>query len=344
VSRSGDASTIGGRARFGLALDNQVPLSRTVALACLAEGLGLSEVWIPEVNHGRSGTTAAAAVALNTNRVDIGIGVLNMFWRHPSLLAMEAATLDELSGGRLRFGIGPSIWSLRNLGEADERTRKPLTATVETLQMLRAMLAGEDGIDPTLFAGRADGRLDFEPVRKRIPLYVGAVNERMLEASGEIADGVELGGITSLGYARWARDRVQTGLARAGRSRSDFDLISLVLVSIDRDGDAARRAVRRVIAYYLYRVEGVVTEKSGGDPDAIADAHRAWPELGPEAATERLSEDLIDVFAAAGTPEAVHERLKAYIEVGLDGVIAWWSGHGADPEVGLRLLAAEVSH
>jgi 5,10-methylenetetrahydromethanopterin reductase len=338
----GEASTIAG-ARFGLAVDNQVPISRTVALACLAEALGLSEVWVPEVNHGRSGTSAAAAVALNTNRIEIGIGVLNMFWRHPSLLAMEAATLDELSGGRLRFGIGPSIWSLRNLGEADERTRKPLTATIETLRVLRAMLAGEDGIEPSLFTGRADARLDFEPLRRRIPLYVGAVNERMLEASGELADGVELGGITSLGYARWARDRVEAGLKRAGRSRADFDLISLVLVSIDPDGDAARRAVRRVIAYYLYRVEGVVTEKSGGDPDAIADAHRAWPELGPEVATERLSEDLIDVFAAAGTPEAVHERLKTYVDVGLDGVLAWWSGFGADPEPGLRLLAAEVS-
>ena len=76
----------------------------------------------------------------------------------------------------------------------------------------------------------------------------------------------------------------------------------------------------------------------------IADAHRAWPELGPEAATDRLSEDLIDVFAAAGTPEAVHERLRAYVDVGLDGVLAWWSGLGADPEAGLRLLAAEVSH
>jgi 5,10-methylenetetrahydromethanopterin reductase len=205
------------------------------------------------------------------------------------------------------------------------------------------MLAGEDSIDASLFTNRADARLDFEPPRKRIPLYVGAVNERMLEASGEFADGVELGGITSLGYANWARDRVGTGLARAGRARSDFDFISLVLVSIDRDGEAARRAVRRVIAYYLYRVEGVVTEKSGGDPAAIADAHRAWPELGPDVATDRLSEDLIDVFAAAGTPEAVHERLRAYVDVGLDGVLAWWSGLGADPEDGLRLLAAEVS-
>jgi len=329
-------------ARFGLALDNQVPIARTIALARLAEELGLSDVWVPEVNHGRYGTTAAAAVALNTTRVDIGIGVLNMFWRHPALLAMEAATLDEISNGRLRFGIGPSIWSLRNLGEADERTRKPLTATVETIHQIRALLAGEDGIQATLFPNRRDGRLDFEPLRPRIPLYVGAVNEKMLEAAGELADGVELGGITSLGYARWARERVEAGLARAGRSRADFDFISLVLLSIDRDGAAARRAVRRVIAYYLYRVEGVVANQSGGDPEAISDAHRAWPELGPDEATDRLSEDLIYVFAAAGTPEQVHERLTKYANVGLDGVLAWWSGFGPDPEAGLRLLSHEL--
>jgi 5,10-methylenetetrahydromethanopterin reductase len=331
-----------GGARFGIGLDNQVPLVRTIELACLAEELGLSDVWVPEVNHGRSGTTAAAAIALNTSRIDIGIGVLNMFWRHPSLLAMEAATLDELSGGRLRFGIGPSIWSLRNLGEADERTRKPLTATIETIHQIRALLAGEDGIDATLFPNRRDGRLDFVPIRPRIPLYIGAVNEKMLEAAGELADGVELGSIASLGYARWARERVEAGLARAGRPRTDFDFLSLVLISVDRDGAAARRAVRRVIAYYLYRVEGVVASQSGGDPAAIADAHRAWPDLGADAATDRLSEDLIDVFAAAGTPEQVHERLTDYAAIGLDGVLAWWSGLGPDPEAGLRLLADEL--
>jgi 5,10-methylenetetrahydromethanopterin reductase len=332
---------LAGRARLGVSLSNEVPVAETVRLARLAEALGLAEAWIPEVNHGRSGTSVAATVIAATNRIGVGIGVLNMFWRHPSLLAMEAATLDELSDGRLRFGVGPAVWSLRNLGEADARVSKPLTATVETLRILRALLRGDPGVDGAVFPVRADAHLDFQPLRRDLPLYVGAVNERMLEASGELADGVELGAITSPGYTRWARERILRGAARAGRTAQDVDLIACVLVSVARDGTAARDAVRPVLAHYLYRVEGVVTDTSGADPDAIADARRAWRELGREGAAARLSDALIDTFAAAGTPDRVHERLTDYVDAGLDGVLAW---HvlGPDPDVGLRLLAKEV--
>jgi 5,10-methylenetetrahydromethanopterin reductase len=330
------------RARLGISVsNNDTSISETVAIARRAESLGISEVWIPEVNHGRTGTTVAAAVAAATNKIGIGIGVLNPFWRHPSLLAMEAATIDELSGGRLRFGVGPSVWSLKNLGEADDRVKKPLTATVETLRIMRTLLRGEPAPETTVFPFRTDGHLDFTPLRRDLPLYVGAVNEKMLEASGEFADGVQLGAITSPGYARWARGRVAVGLARAGRSDAEFDFIGNVLVSVDRDRAAARKATRPVLAYYLHRVEGVVTDHSGADPDAIADARRAYKEVGPEAAADRLAESLIDVFAAAGNPDDVRARLEAYVDAGLQAPLAW-NVIGPEPVSALKLLAEEV--
>jgi 5,10-methylenetetrahydromethanopterin reductase len=334
-------SGLADRARLGVSLANDLPVAETVALARRAEELGAAEVWIPEVNHGRSGTTVAAAVALATSRIGIGIGVLNPFWRHPSLLAMEAATIDEIAGGRLRFGVGPSVWSLRALGEADARVERPLTATVETLRILRGVLRGEPGQEGGIFPVRADAHLDFTPLRPDIPLYVGAVNARMLEVSGELADGVELGAITSPGYVRWARERVAAGALRVGRDPAEVDFIGNVLVSVDRDRVAARRATRPVLAYYLHRVESVVTDTAGADPDALADARRAWTEVGPEAAADRLAESLIDVFAAAGDPDDVRTRLEAYVDAGLQAPLAW-SVLGPDPVEGLRLLAEEV--
>jgi 5,10-methylenetetrahydromethanopterin reductase len=334
-------SGLADRARLGISLANDRPVAETVALARRAEALGVAEVWIPEVNHGRAGTSVAAVVAAATSRIGIGIGVLNMFWRHPSLLAMEAATIDEISGGRLRFGIGPAVWSLRNLGEADERIKRPLTATVETLRIIRGLLRSEPGLDGGVFPVRADARLDFTPLRPDIPLYVGAVNAKMLEASGTLADGVELGAITSPGYVRWARGRVAAGAARAGRDISEIDFIGNVLVSVDRDREAARRATRRVLAHYLYRVEAVVTDTAGADPDAVADARRAWPELGPDAAADRLADGLIDVFAAAGDPDDVRSRLGEYVDAGLQAPLAW-AVLGPDPEASLQLLVEEV--
>jgi 5,10-methylenetetrahydromethanopterin reductase len=163
----------------------------------------------------------------------------------------------------------------------------------------------------------------------------------MLEATGELADGVQLGAITSPGYARWGVGRVTAGAARAGRDVADIDIAANVLVSVGHDRTAARQAARPVLAHYLYRVEAVVTDHAGADPEAIDDARRAWPELGPEVAAGRLAEGLIDVFAAAGTPDEVRVRLEAYVEAGVRAPLAW-AVLGPDPAEGLRLLSEEV--
>ena len=328
-------------ASFGVALSNEVPLAESIALARRAEELGFDEVWVPESLHGRSATTAAAVLARETKRVRLGVGVVNPFWRHPSLIAMEAATLDEASGGRLRLGLGAALWTLRALGEDDERTRRPLAAMIEAIRVVKAMLAGEDGTDGEVYRVRSKARLDFEPVRRRIPLYVGAVNRKMMEAAGAWADGVYLGAITSPGYARWARERMAEGAVSAGRDPGELDLCANILTSVSRDEAEARDACRRVITYYLCRVEPVVHETSGADPEAVAFVRSRVPEEGVDAVAERLPEQLIDVFAAAGTPDTVMAKLAEFEEAGLKGLLAWYV-FGPDPDEGLRLLAEAV--
>ncbi len=327
--------------RFGVAVSNEVPLATTVALAREAERLGLAEVWIPESSHGRGVFTTAAAVAAATERVGVGIGIVNPFWRHPSVIAMEAAALDELSGGRVRLGLGAALWTLRALGEADDRARRPLRAMEEAFRVVTGMLRDRPGVDGTVYPVRADARLDFAPPRRDLPVYSGAVNRLMLRLSGRLADGVELGAITSPGYARWAWAQVAEGAREAGRDPATLDLVSPVLVSVDRDATAARRATHRVIAYYLWRVEEVVVAHSGADPEQVAAVRAAVAEGGPEAGARLVGDGLVDVFAAAGDPGHVADRLREYLGAGLRGVLGW---HvlGPDPEAGLRLFARDV--
>jgi len=326
--------------RLGLSLSNETPVRETVAIAGRAEQLGLSEVWLPESGHGRGVFTVAAAVAAATQRITLGVGIVNPFWRHPSLIAMEAAALDELSGGRVILGVGAALWTLRALGEADPRTERPLSAMVEALQMLRATLGGGPGVDGRVFAVRADAALDFRPERA-VPIYVGAVNARMLRASGAWADGVELGALVSPGYVRWSWAHIEAGARAAGRDPSQLDLASNVLVSVDRDARAARRAVRPVLAYYAARVEAAVLDTSGADPEELARVQQAVRADGVEAGAELVTDGLIDTFAAAGEPEWVAARLGDYAEAGLRGLNAW---HviGPEPHAALALLAAEV--
>jgi 5,10-methylenetetrahydromethanopterin reductase len=323
--------------RFGVALSNEVPLEESIALALRAEELGFDEVWVPESRHGRSATTTAAVLARETATIGIGVGVVNPFWRHPSLIAMEAASLDEASGGRLRLGIGAALWTLRALGEDDERTHRPLAAMIEAIRVVKSMLSGEDGIDGEVYRVRADARLDFEPRRRPVPVYVGAVNEKMMEAAGAWADGVYLGAITSPGYVRWARERMAVGARAAGRDPGALDLCANILTSVSEDEVAARDACRQVITYYLWRVEPVVHETSGADPEEVSWVRSKVPEEGLDAVAERLPSGLIDVFAAAGTPETVMARLAEYEDAGLKGLLAWYV-FGPDPDEGLRLL------
>jgi 5,10-methylenetetrahydromethanopterin reductase len=325
-------------ARLGVALSNEVPLAESISLARRAEELGFDEVWTPESRHGRSATTAAAVLARETERIGIGVGVVNPFWRHPALIAMEAATLDEASNGRLRLGMGAALWTLRAMGEDDERTRRPLAAMIEAIRVVKAMLGGQDGVDGEVYRVRADARLDFDPIRHRVPVYVGAVNKRMMEAAGAWADGVYLGAITSPGYVRWSRERMAEGARTEGRDPGELDLCANVLTSVSRDAKAARDACRQVITYYLWRVEPVVYETSGADPEAVGLVRSSVAKEGVEAVAERLPDELIDVFAAAGTPETVMEKLGEFEEAGLKGVLAWYV-FGPDPDEGLRLLS-----
>jgi 5,10-methylenetetrahydromethanopterin reductase len=242
----------------------------------------------------------------------------------------------------VHLGLGAALWTLRALGEDDERTARPLEAMGEALAVVRSLLSGTRGVDGHVFAVRAEATLDFPRARPRIPLYVGAVNARMLRTAGALADGVQLGAITSPGYARWAWERIAEGATAAGRDPADLDLTSNVLVSVDDDPVAARDAVREVLAYYLHRVEGVVVDTSGADPEQVARVRASVATDGIRAGAAAVTEELIDVFAAAGTPEKVAERLGQFVDAGIRGLLAWYV-FGPDPLVGLRQLAREVA-
>lgn len=328
--------------RLGISVSNEVTIAETIHLARTAEEHGLAEIWIPESSHGRGIFTVAAAVAAATSRISIGIGIVNPFWRHPSVIAMEGGALDELSDGRLLLGLGAALWTLKSLGEDDERGRRPLAAMDEAFQIVRSMLEGGTGIDGSVYRSRADGHLDFETRRPSVPLYSGAVNAKMLQLSGVRADGVELGAIASPGYARWAWGHIEAGAVSVGRDPAEVDLASLALVSIGRDRVAARAEVKRVLAYYLWRVEGVVVDQSGADLDQVAAVRAAVASGGVEAGIALIDDALIDVFAAAGEPDDVAARLQQYIDAGVRGVLGWHV-FGPDRAEGLRLFAGPVA-
>lgn len=325
---------------LGLSLSNEEPAPATLALAQEADRLGFDEVSLPESRQFRSLFAMAGAVLATTYSITVRIGIANPVTRHPVVLAMEAGTLAEIGPGRLRFGLGAAEWTMRQLGYAPSDWQ-PYTHTVEALRALRRLLEGETlGFEPTTFAGTSDTKLDFSPTGP-IPLDLGAVNRRMMEAAGELADGVQLGALTSPGYVAWARDRLAVGAHRVGRDPSRLLVAANVLTSVGRDRKEARAAVRQVLAYYLYRVEGIVVEASGTDPELRAAIRQAVAEQGVEAGASLVTDDLIDTFAVAGTIDQVIDGLAAFSQAGLDMPLAWYT-LGPDRDWALTALANHV--
>ena len=324
----------------GLSLSNEEPVGATLALGERADELGYDEVSIPESRMHRSATSVAAAILARTRRVTVRVGVVNPVTRHPLLLATEAATLADLGPGRVRFGIGACEWTMRAFG-CDPPGWLPYTNTVEAVRAMRSLLAGGPlGFEPQTFAAGADLRLDLPPPAP-VPVDVGAVNARMLTASGRWADGVQLGALMSPAYVAWAAERIAEGARAERRDPGEVLISGNVLTSLDRDRAAARREVREVLAYYLARVEGVVVDRSGADPEAVAAVRAAVRRDGLAAGAATVSGQLIDTFAVAGDTDEVIERLLPFGAAGMAMPLLWYT-LGPDPTWAVQALAVEV--
>src|SRR6266550_1695406 len=211
-------------------------LDESIARARAAERLGYESVWTTQMPDARDAALVLAAYAHATERVKLGTGVLPIYTRHPTAMAQMAATLDELSRGRFILGIGIShkvtvegMWGLR--------LETPVEAMREYLTIVRTVL--RDG--GCSFEGRHfTARMAYSaPRRADLPIVISALNPRMLEVAGELADGIVLY-MCSPAYIRdHIVPAVRAGRQKTGRDLEGFDIVAAVPVSLTSDRAAA---------------------------------------------------------------------------------------------------------
>jgi alkanesulfonate monooxygenase SsuD/methylene tetrahydromethanopterin reductase-like flavin-dependent oxidoreductase (luciferase family) len=323
------------RVPVGLVLGSALEPERLAALSRLAEQLGYGELWFAEDYFFTGGISGAAAALAATQEVPIGLGVVSAMVRHPALLAMEIATLDRMFPGRLHPGVGSGVpaW-MRQMGVTP---RSPLTALRECVTSVRRLLDGDEvTLDGRCF--RFDGVKLSHPPRTRVPLFMGVVGPKMMALSGEIADGNVLSVLASAQYVRWARERVAAGAAEAGRN-GQRKLATFAFLSVDRDGEAAKRALRTPMAFYLAAdPSNALTEVYG-----ISDELKAMIAGGDGAdSVERAMPDRwIEDLAVAGEPDECADKIRRLLDAGSDSV-ALFPLAGQDPESLIRAAAADV--
>jgi F420-dependent oxidoreductase-like protein len=316
--------------RLGLSLGYQTAWSTPadhLALAQEADRLGYSVVWAAEA-YGSDSPSMLAWMAGQTSRIDVGSAVMQIPARTPAATAMTAATIDALSGGRFRLGLGVSGPQVSE-GWHGVRFGKPLARTREYVEIVKLALARKpvayDGAHYTLPLPDGPGkalRLGFHPPRERIPLYLAAVGPKNLELAGEIADGW-LAVFYAPEFADEQLAAVSAGRARVGATLDGFDVVPSVPVVIGDDVESCAELVRWYAALY---VGGMGSREQNfynqlavrmGYADAARQVQDLYLNKQQRDAAAAVPLEFIDRTSLLGPKERVAERMREYAASGV---------------------------
>lgn len=302
---------------IGLMVEN-VNARDYVSQAQAAEHLGFGSFWVPEDYAFPGAFSSCAAIAAATSKIKIGTGVINPFTRHPVLIAMELAALDQLSGGRAILGLGASIklWIEEQMGI---RYDKPVSALRDAVAIIRGLFAGE----PVEYQGRvfragSGMRFNLEPLRADVPIFLGATAPKALVLAGEVADGWLPFGFGPEAVGR-AIEHVRIGGKRAGRNLADFGFNALIFTSVADDDQAARDAIKptlaTMLAWFALQPDLPLFTDHGLTPQDVSLIRESYAR--GEVRTDMVSEAMVDGLTMAGSPQRCREKLAQLIEAGI---------------------------
>lgn len=281
-----------------------------------AEERGFEAVWQAESRLVRDAIVPMAAYAAVTEKLKVGSGVINNWTRNIGLLASTYLTLDDLAPDRIICGIG-AWWDplAKNVG-IDRK--KPLTAMRETVEVLRRLINMErvtfegefihvNGIELDVVHGRKEPR--------NIPIMIGATGDKMMQLTGEIADGAVLNYCVPPEYNHRALELLAQGAKSAGRTLDDIDRPQLVVCSVDLEHDKAIDTTRELLTQYLAQQPHIA--KASGVSDEVVQQIQSilgWPATHEQIqkAKHLVPEELIHKITASGTPDEARAKVEEY--------------------------------
>lgn len=316
--------------RLGLNIGYLTPWSTPAVLLDLAreaDRLGFSVVWAAEA-YGSDSPSLLSWIAAQTERIDVGSAVMQIPGRTPAATAMTAATLDTLSGGRFRLGLGVSGPQVSE-GWHGVRFAKPLARTREYVDIVKLALSRKqvsyDGEFHTLPLPDGPGkalRLNFHPLRTEIPIYLAAVGPKNLELAGEIADGW-LAVFFAPEFADEQLAQIAAGRAKAGKTLDGFDIVPSVPVVVGDDVEMCAELVRAYAALYVGGMGSrqqnfynqLATRMGYGDAAAqVQDLYLAGKHRDAAAAVPM---EFIDRTSLLGPKDRIARRLREFADAGV---------------------------
>src|SRR3954471_15065249 len=318
-----------------------------------AERLGYDSVWTAEA-YGSDAATILAWLAQATSRIKLGSAIFQMPGRSAAMTAMTAATIDQLSGGRMLLGIGssgPQVaegWHGQRFGKQLQRTREYVAVVRKALARERLEFEGE-----TLTLPLPDGpgkalKLTISPVQDRIPIYLAAIGPNNTKLAGEIADGW-LPFMFSPEHADELRPLLEEGAERSGRSLDGFTIAPSINAFVGDDQEQARDLMRPMLALYIggmgsreKNFYNQLVQRYGWE-DAAREVQDLYLDGKKEEAGAALPGELIDQVTLSGPRDVGRDRLRAFQEAVVGALLITPMAWTRDDRIEQLRLVAELA-
>jgi F420-dependent oxidoreductase-like protein len=304
-----------------------------VDLVRAAERAGFDSVWVAE-SYGSDAVSVLAWLAPQTETIKLGAAIMQVPARPPAAAAMAGATIDALSGGRFIFGFGPSGPQVSE-GWYGVPYAKPWGRTREYVEIVRRIVAREERLEYhgehfqlPLPGGEGKAlKLNFHPVRDRIPIFLGAIGRRSVELAAEIADGwIPIFFSVDAFEETWG-EHIEAGLEKGGRSREDLEISPSLNVAIDGDVEAARNVVKAGLLLYL---GGMGSRKTNfyvdlacrfGFEREAREVQSLYLDGKREEAYNAIPDQLVEATSLVGAEAEVADRIEGFARAGVDRLI-----------------------
>jgi F420-dependent oxidoreductase-like protein len=308
-----------------------------VELVQAAEAAGFESVWAAE-SYGSDVVSVLASLVSQTTTIKLGAAIMQVPARPPAAAAMAGATIDALSGGRFIFGFGPSGPQVSE-GWYGVAYPKPWGRTREYIEIVREIIARQGPLehhgphyDLPLTSADATGqgkalKLNFHPVRDRIPVFVGAIGSKSVELAAEICEGWIPAFCDPTRIEEVWGESLATGFEKGGRTRQDLEVSPTISVAIDGNLESARHLVQASLLLYLGGMGSkeknfyVDLSERFGYGEAARNVQSLYLDGEREQAYAAVPEELVSATSLIGTEEQVADRLSAIEAAGVDRLI-----------------------
>jgi len=294
--------------RIGCSLGSLLSVNQVLESSKILSKTNIDSIWIPET-WGMENFSMLSAVTNQTKTQKIGSSIINIYSRSPSLIAMGASTVDTLSDGRLILGLGTSSLSLVETFHGD-KFEKPLQRMKECVEIIRLVLSGKK----INYTGEIFDLKNFtlltKPKRKSIPIYLAAVNEKMVNLTWNIGDGV-------IFYLRPINEMKET--ITKMQSKKKIDVACQIITCVTEDSDIAIKRAKKTLAFYVSvgKVYREFLEKNGFKNET-SNIFDEFKKSGSKSTHEFVTDSMLQSLCIAGTLEECKKQLQKFYESGLD--------------------------